>query len=145
MKQIRSAASNESLAASIAVTISSPGRPYMVYRIPPSTDGDEYPSPSRRCQITLGPAAGQLDFSPLLSVVKFLCGPPHCVQGTNGADLHPDLETETIAHYFRKASSPDKDDYSEFEGKDAQGRTCASVGIDAIPAAVVEYERAVGE
>src|SRR5438105_13328521 len=49
--------------------------------------------------------------------------PPHCVQGTQGADLHPDLETETIAHYFRKASSPEKDDYSEFEGRDTQGRT----------------------
>ncbi|PYT06514.1 MAG: bifunctional nicotinamidase/pyrazinamidase [Acidobacteria bacterium] len=49
--------------------------------------------------------------------------PPHCVQGTQGADLHPDLETETIAHYFRKASSPEKDDYSEFEGRDTEGRT----------------------
>ena len=60
--------------------------------------------------------------------------PPHCVQGTRGADLHPDLETETIAHYFRKASSPEKDDYSEFEGKDAQGRTLddllKSQGVD---------------
>jgi len=53
--------------------------------------------------------------------------PHHCVQGTDGADLHPDLGTETIAHYFRKASSPDKDDYSEFEGKDAQGRTLDDV------------------
>jgi nicotinamidase/pyrazinamidase len=49
--------------------------------------------------------------------------PPHCIQGTGGADLHHDLETERIAYYFRKASSQDKDDYSEFEGKDAQGRT----------------------
>ena len=49
--------------------------------------------------------------------------PPHCVQGTRGAELHADVRTESIAHYFRKASSPEKDDYSEFEGKDAQGRT----------------------
>ncbi|MEK6407609.1 MAG: bifunctional nicotinamidase/pyrazinamidase [Acidobacteriota bacterium] len=49
--------------------------------------------------------------------------PPHCVQGTSGAELHPDLRTDTIAHHFRKASSPEKDDYSEFEGKDAQGRS----------------------
>ncbi|MEK6325609.1 MAG: bifunctional nicotinamidase/pyrazinamidase [Acidobacteriota bacterium] len=49
--------------------------------------------------------------------------PPHCVQGTRGAELHPDVRTDTIAHYFRKASSPGKDDYSEFEGKDAQGRS----------------------
>lgn len=49
--------------------------------------------------------------------------PPHCVQGTIGAELHPDLKTEAIALYFRKASSPDKDDYSEFAGKDVQGRS----------------------
>jgi len=53
--------------------------------------------------------------------------PPHCVQGTRGAELHPDLATETIAHYLRKASSPDKDDYSEFEGKDDQGRSLDQV------------------
>lgn len=49
--------------------------------------------------------------------------PPHCVQGSRGAELHPDLNTERIADYFRKASSPDKDDYSEFEGKDEQERS----------------------
>lgn len=53
--------------------------------------------------------------------------PPHCVQGTTGAELHPDLETDTIALYFRKASSPDKDDYSEFAGKDEQGRSLDEV------------------
>jgi len=53
--------------------------------------------------------------------------PPHCVQGTRGAELHPSLNTETIAHYLRKASSPEKDDYSEFEGKDEQGRSLDQV------------------
>lgn len=53
--------------------------------------------------------------------------PPHCVQGTPGAELHPDLKTDTIALYFRKASSPDKDDYSEFAGKDEQGRSLDEV------------------
>lgn len=53
--------------------------------------------------------------------------PPHCVQGTAGALLHSDLETDRIAHYFRKASSPGKDDYSEFEGKDEQGRSLDEV------------------
>jgi nicotinamidase/pyrazinamidase len=37
--------------------------------------------------------------------------------------LHPDLKTDAVALYFRKASSPDKDDYSEFAGKDAIGRS----------------------
>jgi nicotinamidase/pyrazinamidase len=53
--------------------------------------------------------------------------PPHCVPGTAGAELHPDLITDTIAHYFRKASSPDKDDYSEFAGKDEQGHSLDEV------------------
>jgi nicotinamidase/pyrazinamidase len=52
---------------------------------------------------------------------------PHCVQGTRGAELHSDLKTDTIAHYFRKASSPDKDDYSEFAGKDDRGRSLDEV------------------
>src|SRR5262245_25913961 len=68
--------------ASSAVTVSCPGRPYIVYRTLPSTDGDEYPSPSGRFQITFGPAAGQAGFKPLVSVVKLRCGPPHCVQAT---------------------------------------------------------------
>lgn len=53
--------------------------------------------------------------------------PPHCVQGTRGAELHPALNTQTIEHYLRKASSPSKDDYSEFEGKDEQGRSLDQV------------------
>src|SRR5215212_179425 len=31
--------------------------------------------------------------------------PPHCVQGTPGAELHPALDTSRIAHYFRKAAT----------------------------------------
>lgn len=49
--------------------------------------------------------------------------PPHCVRGTTGAELHPALETGAVTNYFRKASSPDKDAYSEFEGVDENGRT----------------------
>jgi nicotinamidase/pyrazinamidase len=41
--------------------------------------------------------------------------------------LHADLKTGSIAHYFRKASSPDKDDYSEFAGKDENGRSLDEV------------------
>jgi nicotinamidase/pyrazinamidase len=47
--------------------------------------------------------------------------PPHCVQGTAGAALHPNLKTDRISRYFRKASTPDKDEYSEFEGVDSDG------------------------
>lgn len=53
--------------------------------------------------------------------------PPHCVQDTHGAELRRDLKTDTIAYYFRKASSPEKDDYSEFAGKDDRGHSLDAV------------------
>jgi nicotinamidase-related amidase len=49
--------------------------------------------------------------------------PPHCVQRSRGAELHPGLRTERIANHFSKAFDPDKDAYSEFEGIDSQGRS----------------------
>jgi nicotinamidase/pyrazinamidase len=48
--------------------------------------------------------------------------PPHCVQGTPGAELHPRLRRDLISYHFRKASTPDKDEYSEFAGTDDRGR-----------------------
>ena len=53
--------------------------------------------------------------------------PPHCVQGTPGAELHPALNRTPIAHYFFKASSADKDAYSEFEGRDEAGHSLNEV------------------
>jgi nicotinamidase/pyrazinamidase len=49
--------------------------------------------------------------------------PPHCVQNTFGAELHPALKTEYIGHTFRKATTADRDAYSEFEGVDDQRRS----------------------
>ncbi|SDT39454.1 nicotinamidase/pyrazinamidase [Pseudarthrobacter equi] len=40
--------------------------------------------------------------------------PAHCVAGTRGADLHPDLDTEYIEAYFRKGQYAAA--YSGFEG-----------------------------
>ncbi|MHC6592307.1 isochorismatase family protein [Arthrobacter sp. C152] len=40
--------------------------------------------------------------------------PPHCVAGTRGAELHPDLDTEYIQAYFRKGQYAAA--YSGFEG-----------------------------
>ncbi|MDW8155171.1 MAG: nicotinamidase [Armatimonadota bacterium] len=42
--------------------------------------------------------------------------PPHCVQGTSGADLHPQLRREPITHIVRKAYRPDQEAYSGFQG-----------------------------
>jgi nicotinamidase/pyrazinamidase len=40
--------------------------------------------------------------------------PPHCVAGTSGAELHPDLDTEYIQAYFQKGQFAAA--YSGFEG-----------------------------
>jgi nicotinamidase/pyrazinamidase len=49
--------------------------------------------------------------------------PPHCVQNTFGAELHPALNTQYINHTFRKASTAERDAYSEFDGLDDRHRS----------------------
>lgn len=40
--------------------------------------------------------------------------PVHCVQGSFGAEFHPDLRQAAIAKVFRKGQNPDIDSYSAF-------------------------------
>lgn len=40
--------------------------------------------------------------------------PPHCVQGTKGADFHPHLNLKPIEAIFRKGMDPEIDSYSGF-------------------------------
>ena len=40
--------------------------------------------------------------------------PPHCVQGTRGADLHPDLQRDKITEVFHKGTDRTVDSYSGF-------------------------------
>ncbi len=40
--------------------------------------------------------------------------PDHCVQGTTGADFHPDLDTRAVEAVFRKGMDPSIDSYSGF-------------------------------
>lgn len=40
--------------------------------------------------------------------------PDHCVQGTTGAEFHPELQTNRIAAIFRKGMDPKVDSYSGF-------------------------------
>ena len=42
--------------------------------------------------------------------------PPHCVAETNGAEFPPELDTAGQAVVISKATSPEKDAYSGFEG-----------------------------
>ncbi|HET8753517.1 MAG TPA: bifunctional nicotinamidase/pyrazinamidase [Salinimicrobium sp.] len=40
--------------------------------------------------------------------------PNHCVQGTKGAEFHPDLEMKAVEAIFRKGMDPEVDSYSGF-------------------------------
>lgn len=48
--------------------------------------------------------------------------PDHCVAGTPGAELHPDLDREPIDLYVRKATMAAQDAYSGFDGTDLAER-----------------------
>jgi nicotinamidase/pyrazinamidase len=43
--------------------------------------------------------------------------PPHCIQGSNGADFHPELRLPDSTIVISKGTSPDSDAYSAFEGR----------------------------
>lgn len=47
--------------------------------------------------------------------------PPHCVQGTRGADFHPDLTLPEDVVVVSKGMGYDEDSYSGFQGTDAGG------------------------
>ena len=42
--------------------------------------------------------------------------PAHCVKGSAGAELHPDLDLPPIFIVVQKATTPDREAYSDFEG-----------------------------
>lgn len=42
--------------------------------------------------------------------------PPHCVQGSSGAQFHPDLQLPPQVIVISKGMDPGKDDYSAFSG-----------------------------
>ena len=44
--------------------------------------------------------------------------PIHCVAGTTGADLHPALDQTPIDLFVKKATTPDEEAYSGFDGTD---------------------------
>ncbi len=48
--------------------------------------------------------------------------PPHCVQGTKGAEFAPDLNLPEDAVVISSATRPDKEAYSGFEGTDMHER-----------------------
>lgn len=54
--------------------------------------------------------------------------PPHCVQGTKGAQFHPDLDHGKIDFKLKKGFDPeDRSDYSGFSGETPSGRKLVDV------------------
>jgi nicotinamidase/pyrazinamidase len=53
--------------------------------------------------------------------------PVHCVADTPGAAFHPDLDVQPSDIIITKGTEADENNYSGFEGHDAEGRTMAEV------------------
>lgn len=75
------------------------------------------------------PVFASRDWHPVNSV-HFVTGggpwPPHCVQGTPGADFHPGLAVPPEVVVLSKGMDPaESGGYSAFEAIDAEGRTLA--------------------
>jgi len=51
--------------------------------------------------------------------------PVHCVQGTPGAEFHPNLDTSRFDEVFQKGTDPATDGYSGFAGTDLADRLWA--------------------
>lgn len=51
----------------------------------------------------------------ILNGIPQFMWPDHCVQNTNGADFHPDLNQEKVTHIVQKGKNKDFDSYSGFQ------------------------------
>jgi nicotinamidase/pyrazinamidase len=62
--------------------------------------------------------------------------PPHCVQGTRGAELHPNLDRSSIDLVVRKGHSPDRDTFEGLQAVDENGdsldKALKEKGVDSI-------------
>jgi nicotinamidase/pyrazinamidase len=57
--------------------------------------------------------------------------PPHCVQGTEGAELHPALDRDPIDYVVEKGQDPETEGYSGFEATELE-RLLREHHIDAV-------------
>ena len=62
--------------------------------------------------------------------------PPHCIQGTKGAEFHADLALPDDVVIVSAGMAPDEDGYSGFDGKDENGAGLADLlrtrGVDRV-------------
>ncbi|MCK0203269.1 bifunctional nicotinamidase/pyrazinamidase [Ornithobacterium rhinotracheale] len=58
-----------------------------------------------------------------LNGIQQVLWPRHCVQATEGAEFHPDLNTKPIEVIFRKGMNPEVDSYSAFFDNDKKYAT----------------------
>ena len=56
--------------------------------------------------------------------------PAHCVQGTPGAEFHPDLRLPAETVVVSKGMGAEEDSYSAFEARDEEGRPLAQLLAD---------------
>ncbi len=50
-----------------------------------------------------------------LNGIQQFLWPKHCVQGTYGAEFHPDLNRDKVTHIVQKGKNPEYDSYSGFQ------------------------------
>jgi nicotinamidase/pyrazinamidase len=69
--------------------------------------------------------------------VEQVLWPEHCVEGTPGADFHPELDATSLRFVLRKGTSPEVDSYSAFAENDGRTTTglaglLQELGVDRI-------------
>jgi len=93
----------------------------------------------RLCRARHWPIFASRDWHPPQTTHFKACGgpwPPHCVQGTPGAEFHPALEWPEGVTILSKGMDPHSDAYSAFQAEDDQGRTlrdiCLELGLERV-------------
>jgi nicotinamidase/pyrazinamidase len=102
----------------------------------PVPDGDAVVAPANRwiarARAEHLPVIASRDWHPVNHVSFRERGgpwPPHCVQGSPGAEFHPDLRVPTDALVVSKGTEPDHDAYSDFDRTGLAERLRA-LGVD---------------
>lgn len=76
--------------------------------------GDKVVPVINRLMDRFGIIVASKDWHPQLTI-HFQKWPPHCVQGTTGAEFHPQLQSDKIQKVFLKGTGNKDDGYSAYE------------------------------